>query len=120
MPTELGQLNALRSLFVYSNDLSGPLPAELGNLNLLAFQAHDNQLTGEIPIDFYDIISMEFLRLDSNNLGGSLPEELGQLTNLGDLRLANNSFTGPLPLSFFGLNRLRKCLQIPHTVVSLL
>ena len=118
LPAELGLLTSLQTLFVYGNDFSGPLPSALGNLQLTAFQAHENRLNGEIPIELYNVTTLEFLRLDVNEFVGSLPPEIGQLTLLEDLRLANNSFTGALPPSFFGLNRLRTLHVCPSLVVG--
>ena len=48
IPAELGNLSGLRSLALYG-DLSGPIPAELGNLSGLRSLALRSGLTGSIP-----------------------------------------------------------------------
>jgi Leucine-rich repeat (LRR) protein len=109
LPTQLGDLGNLQSLFLYDNDFSGRLPSELGNLRLFGFQAHNNQLTGAIPDEFYNNVNLIFLRLDNNRLSGPISGEFGRLVNLSDLWLQDNLFTGVLPFSFYGLNQLGKC-----------
>ena len=106
---ELGEMVNLQTLFVYDNQFTGPLPAELGNLRLFAFQAQNNRLSGNIPVQFYNNVDMTFLRLDANQLSGPLTGAFGRMTELQDLRLANNTFSGALPPSIYGLNKLRKC-----------
>jgi len=109
LPEAIGEMVNLQTLFLYDNQFTGSLPTTLGNLRMFAFQVHQNQLSGKIPAQFYNNVDLSFLRLDVNNFSGSLTGDLGRLTELEDLRLANNSFTGVLPPSFYGLNRLRKC-----------
>ena len=50
VPSELGGLSNLRSLYLYGHQLTGPIPMELGGLaKLESLYLHDNQLTGPIP-----------------------------------------------------------------------
>ena len=47
IPPELGNLSNLQNLFLHSNQLSGSIPPELGNLsNLQGLLLHSNQLSG--------------------------------------------------------------------------
>ena len=62
------------SLIVANNNLTGSLPAELGNLSELE------------ELAFYD-----------NSLTGSIPPELGNLSKLETLNLRNNMVTGLIP-----------------------
>lgn len=72
---QLGNLSAMRALYLNNNSLSGGIPAQLGNLDVL-----------------------RELRLNANNLSGQIPRELDNLQNtLNHLRLAGNNFTGCLP-----------------------
>ena len=73
------------------NQLSGEIPPELGNLvSLTGLDLRENQLSGEIPPDFGKIASLTVLDLSDNQLSGCVPSSLqGQLerayTNLGGL-----------------------------------
>ena len=80
------------------NDLSGPIPPELGNLaSLVWLRLYDNALSGPIPPELGNLAALEYLTLPSNNLVGPLPPELGNLTALETLVLFNNNLSGPIP-----------------------
>ena len=67
---------------------------------------HVNNLTGPIPPELGALTNLDDLRLNSNNLTGSIPPELGSLTNLTGLWAAYNNLTGPLPSSMTNLGPL--------------
>ena len=49
--------------------MSGPIPAELGNLGALGvLWLHDNQLSGPIPATFANLDSLVVLRVSGNNI----------------------------------------------------
>ena len=83
IPAELGQLERLQTIVFFTNELNGPIPAELGQL-----------------------INLDTLWLASNNLSGTIPPELGQLINLWQFSLAGNQLTGTIPLEFSQLTNL--------------
>ena len=93
------------------NELTGPIPAELGNLDnleVLALNANNrggsNGLTGSIPPELGNLQSLDTLRLELNRLTGSVPPELGNLQSLEDLRLnLNSGLSGRLPLDLIGV-----------------
>eukprot|EP00258_Populus_trichocarpa_P036862 XP_024452881.1 probable LRR receptor-like serine/threonine-protein kinase At1g63430 isoform X3 [Populus trichocarpa] len=58
-----------------------------------------NQLTGPIPPEIANLISVIKINLQSNGLTGSLPPELGNLKSLQELRLDRNRFQGSVPAS---------------------
>ena len=68
-----------------SNELTGPIPAELGNLSELAT-----------------------LLLYTNGLSGPIPPEVGNLANLRNLYLQRNDLTGPIPQSILRLDNLQR------------
>lgn len=57
----------------------------------------NKSLTGEVPPEIKNLVSLEKLLLYSNKLSGEIPAELGELTNLSELRLDYNQFTGKIP-----------------------
>jgi Leucine-rich repeat (LRR) protein len=63
-----------------------------------------NQLTGSIPPEIGNLTNLEWLVLGSNELTGSIPSEIGNLTNLIILYLNNNQLTGEIPESICDLN----------------
>ncbi len=72
-------------LYLDTNQLSGSIPAELGNLsNLKWLYLHTNQLSGSIPPELGNLSSLTFMRLYSNQLSGSIPAELEDLSALWD------------------------------------
>ena len=56
-----------------------------------------NQLTGEIPPELGNLANLAVLGLDGNQLSGPIPAELGSLANLRHLVLSGNQLTGCIP-----------------------
>ncbi|MBC1808119.1 cell surface protein [Listeria sp. FSL L7-0993] len=75
-------------------------------------------ITGEVPPEIKNLVSLESLLLYSNNLTGTIPAELGELTKLKELRLDYNDLTGAIPdglgnISSIALQSNRLVGQIP-------
>ena len=98
IPAALGDLTNLELLDLWGNELTGPIPAELGDLsNLHTLSLAFNELTGPIPAELGDLSNLERLDLRFNELTGPIPAALGDLTNLERLILWDNRLTGPIP-----------------------
>ena len=98
IPPELGNLSALESLSLWSNDLTGPIPPELGNLAALKWlHLGGNALTGPIPRSWGNLSALELLALHNNGLTGPIPPDLGNLAALEHLYLGFNDLTGAIP-----------------------
>ena len=94
-------------LFLNFNQLTGPIPAELGDLtNLQRLYLDDNRLSGAIPAELGDLTSLQQLYLDGNDLSGAIPAELGDLTNLQRLYLHENRLSGAIPAELGDLTNL--------------
>ena len=81
-----------------SNNLTGSIPAELGNLpGLNDLRLNSNELTGSIPAELGNLTALSILNLFDNSLTGAIPAELGSLAALRILWLLENSLTGSIP-----------------------
>ena len=108
IPAEIGNLTSLTGLNLSGNALSGPIPSELGDLtNLTALDLNANKLSGPIPAEFGNLANLTYLRLGSNGLSGAIPPEIGNLTNLTRLDLPGNELSGPIPSELGSLTSLR-------------
>ena len=111
IPAELGNLSNLQGLYLHENQLSGAIPAELGNLsNLQRLYLHENQLSGPIPAELGSLTSLQKLYLGFNELSGEIPVELGNLSNLQELSLDDNQLSGPIPTELASLSNLEGLL----------
>ena len=107
IPPELGNLHNLTSLDLGSNRLTGGIPVELGNLTSLSIlQLYRNKLTGSIPAELGQLANLRRLDLHENGLTWGIPVELGNLTNLTSLRLESNRLTGGIPVELGSLTAL--------------
>ena len=108
LPDELGNLQGLEGLRLCNNSLSGQIPRELGNLTQLQrLELYTNSLSGEIPSEFGNLTQLQRLILNTNTLTGEIPRELGNLTQLQRLELANNSLAGEIPKDLGNLAQLQ-------------
>ena len=108
IPAELGDLSSLQNLYLWQNNLSGEIPAELGDLsNLLVLFLEDNNLSGAIPAELGDLTNLQSLYLAQNGLSREIPTELGDLTNLQTLDLRDNNLSGEIPAELGDLSSLQ-------------
>ena len=109
VPPELGNLTAATHLQFFRNRLSGPIPPELGDLtNLIDLDFNSNDLMGPIPREFGKLANLRYLQLNHNDLTGPIPPEFGDLVNLRRLWLQSNDLEGPIPESFLELGALEE------------
>ena len=109
IPTELGDLANLETLSLWGNELTGEIPTGLGNLsNLTVLSLSQNQLTGRIPTELGDLANLETLSLGDNELTGEIPTGLGNLSNLTVLSLSSNQLTGEIPAELGDLANLEE------------
>ena len=107
IPSELGLLVNLESLRLDANNLTGPIPSALGSLvNLESLSLHGNDLTGPIPSALGSLVNLNSLWLGDNSLTGPIPSALGSLVNLTNLSLRGNNLTGPIPSALGSLVNL--------------
>ncbi|PNX71824.1 receptor-like kinase [Trifolium pratense] len=89
----------LRSIDLSSNQLTGDIPEEIGNLiELVSLNLSSNNLTGEITSKIGRLTSLEFLDLSRNHLCCLIPPSLAQINRLSMLNLSNNNLSGRIPI----------------------
>ena len=110
IPPEIGNLTSLNSLYLGWNQLTGSIPSEIGNLtNLTKLHLPSNQLTGEIPSEIGNLTSLYRLQLYSNQFSSEIPETICNLTNLDWSSGGVNQFD-----SYIYNNKL--CPQYPECI----
>ena len=108
LPAELGNLQNLIFVSLQHNSLSGDILPELGSLRQLhVLNLSGNSLTGTIPSEFGNLRQLKVLNLSGNSVTGMIPPQLGNLQRLGELQLSGNSLTGDIPPDIGKLQHLR-------------
>ncbi|KAL5151453.1 putative leucine-rich repeat receptor-like serine/threonine-protein kinase [Glycine soja] len=106
IPTQWGSSN-LRSISLYGNRLTGPIPKEIANItNLQNLVLEFNQFSGNLPPELGNLPSIQKLHLTSNNFTGELPETLAKLTTLTELTIQGSGLSGPIPSEISFLQNL--------------
>lgn len=83
---------------VSSNQLTGNIPMEMGDLRVLrSLNLSNNLLMGTIPITFQNLDNLESLDLSHNKLSGKIPREMTQLPSLSTFSVAFNNLSGEIP-----------------------
>lgn len=78
----------------------------------------ENGLSGSIPLDIFNLSSLEFLSLDYNQLTGSIPPEISNLTELTALSLAGNQLSDSIPPEIGNLSKLSVVLDLSVNQLS--
>lgn len=108
LPIEIGDLSCLKSLNLRDNEISGELPAEIGNLSCLTtLNLNDNQLSGDIPTEICNLTNLTLLNLGINNFTGAIPDNIDCLSNLRYFYAYENNLTGEIPACIGQLSSLK-------------
>ncbi|XP_020207563.1 putative receptor-like protein kinase At3g47110 [Cajanus cajan] len=119
LPNSVANLsNHLSQFYIGGNQITGSIPAGLGNLiNLIGFDLEFNLLTGSIPASFGMFQKMQSLTLNVNKLSGEIPPSIGNLSQLFQLDLSNNMLEGSIPPSVGNCQYLQY-LDLSHNTLS--
>ena len=95
-------------LSLNSNAFEGTIPSQIGLLTkLVSLWLSDTQLSGTVPEELYMWLSpLEWLDLSNSALSGTISNNIGLLTNLGRLYLSGNKFHGTVPATPESLEHL--------------
>ncbi|CAA6665783.1 unnamed protein product [Spirodela intermedia] len=104
IPAEIGDLAALRTLWLAGCNLVGNIPPSLGRLrSLLNLDVSRNELDGPIPESLAGLSSVVQIELYNNSLTGQIPEGLASIVSLRRIDASMNRLEGPIPAGFFDL-----------------
>ncbi|KAG5013702.1 hypothetical protein JHK86_025963 [Glycine max] len=109
LPNSVGNLSTqLSQLYLGGNQISGKIPAELGNLvSLTILTMEINHFEGSIPANFGKFQKLQRLELSRNKLSGDMPNFIGNLTQLYFLGIAENVLEGKIPPSIGNCQKLQ-------------
>eukprot|EP00250_Pteridium_aquilinum_P020564 c24862_g1_i1 orf=153-3653(+) len=101
IPLELGSLTQLTKLYLDGNLLSGLIQS--GGLllckQLIDLNLGSNQLSGPIPSELSNMEMLSTLDLSHNQFSGTIPPQLGDMDSLVFVDLSFNRLSGELPLT---------------------
>ncbi|XP_059627875.1 probable LRR receptor-like serine/threonine-protein kinase At3g47570 [Cornus florida] len=109
LPVSIGNLSdSLETISASGCGIKGNIPSEIGNLrNLASVYLSGNYLTGVIPTTIKGLSKLQRLHLEDNRIDGSIPKEICHLLNLGDLGLSENRLFGTIPECLGNVTSLR-------------
>jgi hypothetical protein len=89
---------ALEILILKQNSFTGTIPTEIGNIGALrALSIQQNSFKGFIPTELGMITTLETVDFFSNNLSGPIPGQMGNLSNAENMFFHFNGLTGSMP-----------------------
>lgn len=108
----------VRELILRNKNLTGSLPAEIGDLlhlrvlrlSNVAGEPNPNQVGGQLPAQLENLQSLEWLDLGRNIIEGQIPTQLGQMVSLRILDLSRNNLGGEIPPSLGDLFLLERLI----------
>ncbi len=108
LPNEIGDLIYLKQLRISINpNLTGPIPASIGNLTELEFlRLQNNDHSGDLPASIVNLTNLKRLYLQDNSFTGELLIGLGNATQMFQIFIDNNQFSGEIPASFSNFTEL--------------
>lgn len=98
LPSEIGLLTHLNNLQVGDTNVTGTIPLEyFNNLRPIDFVFSTNQLTGTIPTEVGLLTTSEWVFFQRNQFTGTIPSEVAKLEAMWIIYLHTNSLTGAIP-----------------------
>lgn len=109
IPPGLGGCLLLREFHAGNNNLSGPIPQDLFDMTSMRHLSMPfNQLSGNINGTLItNLVNLEFLDLSNNQLSGKLPATISQMPFLEQVVLYGNNLSGSLPPDLANCTKLK-------------
>jgi hypothetical protein len=102
-----GSMCVIRQILLRYRDLTGSLPSELGNIiSLAVFGVEDNTLSGTIPTELGKLVNLKSIYMNDNSFEGPIPAEFGNLVNLTQLAVYANFLDGEIPTTLGNLLKM--------------
>lgn len=118
LPAAISGLTRLQNAYLCCNHLSGAIPESVGGLTqLVRLYLYSNELTGPLPESFGQLANLEELRLGYNQISSGLPATMGSMAKLRQLDLTDNKLSGQLPAQLASLDALQE-LDLPGNDLS--
>lgn len=109
-------MTSLRRFDASTNELTGPIPAELCELQLESLNLYENNLNGKLPDAIANSQNLYEIKLFRNQLSGNLPPNLGRNSPLRWIDVSTNNFSGPIPESLCLNGALEELLMIENSL----
>ncbi|PHT64703.1 hypothetical protein T459_29128 [Capsicum annuum] len=103
-----GNINNFQYLYLDGNNFSGPIPQKLSTTPLQTLDLSYNNLSGNIPAWLGNISSLTSLALSKNHLKGHIPPDYCRLERLEVLDLSENNLVGVIPACFSAFRELQR------------
>lgn len=107
---DVSKLEFLFELDLSNNQLSGPFPNDVLVAPLTFLDLRFNSFSGELPPALFQSTDMDVIFLNDNQFSGVLPD-FGNISTKY-ITLANNQFTGPIPVSIANVSGLKEILLL--------
>ncbi|XP_026400480.1 receptor-like protein 37 [Papaver somniferum] len=107
IPSSLGNCSSLSFLHLGINNLTGYVPNELEQTNIMHLLLHHNLLKGTFPNFIQKLERLTYLTLGDNKFEGNIPTFIGSFQDLQILSLRGNSFNGSIPKGISNLDQLQ-------------
>jgi hypothetical protein len=110
IPSEIGSLSQLGSLYLYTNQLTGKIPFEIAKLHKqVLLHAYDNRLNGQINFPLASLPKLQQLFIHRNHFTGHLNQLFSfspsswnaSSSELLNLDVSDNLFSGSIPSTLF-------------------
>ncbi len=119
LPEELADMERLFRLRIENNNIDGEIPEWLGSMELMQqLDLSGNQFTGPIPSDLGNLTQLEWLDLSGNQLDGEIPGQLRNLELLEWMDLSDNQLSGQIPVQLGDMDHRLQELNISGNQLS--
>lgn len=100
--------NRVIKLHIYSNNLIGELPDDIGLLDQLQLfvVANESGIIGQIPNTIYQLYNLTSFGIGNCSITGSISNSIGNLTKLKEINLQENNLSGTIPPEIGNLDSL--------------